>query len=112
MLHAREGELCQVGNDVQVGHGAILHNCTIKDYAVIGLGSRICDYAVVGEWTIVGEGAVVSAKSEIPDGKIAVGVPARIIRDVTPEDKKTWGFYKDKYSELTSRYKTGLKKLA
>ncbi len=112
VLHARDRELCKVGDDVQVGHGAVLHNCTIMDYAVVGLGSRICDYAIVGEWAIVGEGAVVSAKSQIPNGKIAVGVPARVIRDVEEEDKRTWGFYKEKYAELTVRYKIGLKKIA
>ncbi len=41
VLHARLGETCKIGNDVQVGHGSILHNCEVKDYAVIGLGSRI-----------------------------------------------------------------------
>src|SRR5579872_5169856 len=77
VLHARSGESCTVGNDVQVGHGSILHNCEIRDYAVVGLGSRICDYATVGVWAIIGEGAVVTSRSVIPDGKVAVGMPAK-----------------------------------
>jgi phenylacetic acid degradation protein len=111
VLHAREGEICKVGNDVQVGHGAILHNCKIEDYAVVGLGSRICDYATLGEWAIVGEGAVVASRAEIPAGKVAVGVPAKIVRDVNDEDRKIWSFYKQKYAELSQRYKTGLKRI-
>ncbi|MHB8568531.1 MAG: gamma carbonic anhydrase family protein [Nitrososphaerales archaeon] len=111
VIHARATEVCRIGNDVQVGHGSILHNCEVKDFAVIGLGSRICDYSVVGEWSIIGEGAVISAKSTIPDGKVAVGVPGKILRDVSDEDKKTWGFYKEKYAELAGRYKKGLKKI-
>jgi phenylacetic acid degradation protein len=112
VLHARSGEECIVGNDVQIGHGSVLHNCQIMDFAVVGLGSRICDYAKVGVWAIVGEGAVVTARSEIPDGKVAVGMPAKPIRDVSEEDRRAWSFYKQKYAELCGRYKTGLRKIA
>jgi phenylacetic acid degradation protein len=112
VLHARAGEECKIGNDVQVGHGSVLHNCEIKDYAVIGLGARICDYAIIGVWTIVGEGAVVTSKSVVPDGKVVVGMPAKPIRDVTEEDKKTWSFYKQKYAELCQRYKVGLVRIS
>jgi phenylacetic acid degradation protein len=111
VLHARSDELCKIGNDVQLGHGAVLHNCEVKDYAVIGLGSRICDYSIVGSWAIVGEGSVVTARSKIPDGKVAVGSPARVIREVSEEEKKQWSFYKEKYAELCSRYKKGLKRI-
>jgi phenylacetic acid degradation protein len=112
VIHARAGETCVIGSDVQIGHGSVLHNCEIKDFAVIGLGSRICDYANVGVWAIVGEGAVVTSKMSVPDGKVFVGMPARQIRDVTEEDKKIWSFYKQTYAELCSRYKSGLKKIS
>jgi phenylacetic acid degradation protein len=109
VIHARPDDKCIVGNDVQIGHGAILHNCIVRDYAVIGLGSRVCDFATVGVWAIVGEGAVVSAQSQIPDDKVAVGIPARVLRDVTEEERNLWSGYKKKYAELATRYKTGLK---
>jgi len=89
-----------------------LHNCEVKDYAVIGLGSRICGYAIVGFWSIVGEGAVVTCRSDIPDGKICVGMPAKVLRDVTEEDKKIWSFLQTKISELRERYKKGLNRLS
>lgn len=112
VIHARSGELCKIGSDVQIGHGSVLHNCEIKDFAVIGLGSRICDYAVVGVWAIVGEGAVVTSKTIVPDGKVSVGMPAKPVRDVTEEDKKVWSFYKQKYAELCERYRNGLEKIS
>jgi carbonic anhydrase/acetyltransferase-like protein (isoleucine patch superfamily) len=110
VIHAREGDRTVVGSNVQLGHGCILHNCTVKDNAVIGLGAILTDFCVVGDWAIVGEGAVV--RGEIPDGKIAVGVPAKIIGDVAEKHKQEWQYYKDKYAELaTTRFPAGLKRI-
>jgi phenylacetic acid degradation protein len=111
VLHARMNESCNIGSSVQIGHGAVLHNCEVGDYAVIGLGSRICDYAVVGQWAIIGEGAVVVSKSSIPDSKVAVGAPAKVVREVTDEDRKTWTLYKQTYAELCERYRKGLRRI-
>lgn len=111
VIHAREDDICQIGSEVQLGHGSVLHNCEIRDHAVIGLGARICDYAVIGDWSIVGEGAVVVARSVIPDGKVAVGTPAKIVRDTSDQDKQVWSKYKQRYAELCKRYKIGLKRI-
>ena len=111
ILHARMNEKCAVGNYVQIGHGAILHNCTVKDYAVIGVGAIVSDYATVGVWSIVGEGAVVASGASIPDGKVAVGIPAKILRDVSDSDKRVWSKYKDVYADLALRYPKGLRKI-
>ena len=111
VLHARINERCEVGSYVQVGHGALLHNCIVKDYAVIGVGAVVSDYATVGVWSIIGEGAVVTSGQLIPDGNVAVGVPAKVIRDVSENDKKVWSVYKDAYAELALRYPKGLRKI-
>lgn len=111
VLHARMNDKCEVGNFVQIGHGAILHNCTVRDYAVIGVGAVISDYSTVGVWSIIGEGAVVISNQSVPDGKVAVGVPAKAIRDVSDSDKQVWSKYKDIYADLALRYPTGLKRL-
>jgi phenylacetic acid degradation protein len=111
VLHARVNEKCTVGNHVQVGHGALLHNCTIKDFAVVGVGAVVSDYATVGVWSIVAEGAVVRSSQIIPDGKVAVGVPAKVIRDVADSDKQLWTNYKDVYAELALRYPKGLRRI-
>lgn len=111
VLHARIDEKCEVGNHVQIGHGALLHNCTIKDYAVIGVGAVVSDYGTVGVWSIVGEGAVVTSNQTIPDGKVAVGVPAKVIRDVSDSDKQLWTKYKEAYADLALRYPKGLRRI-
>ena len=111
VLHARVNEECRIGSHVQVGHGALLHNCIVKDYAVVGVGAVISDYASVGEWSIIGEGAVVTSNQSIPDGKVAVGVPAKILRDVSDADKEVWGRYKEVYADLALRYPKGLKRI-
>jgi carbonic anhydrase/acetyltransferase-like protein (isoleucine patch superfamily) len=107
VLHARPDETCSVGNQVNVGHGAILHNCTIKDGAVIGMGAIVSDWAVVEENAIVAEGCVVKQRQVIPAKKVAVGVPAKIVGESTEE----WNKLKGIYVKLAKRYQTGLKKI-
>lgn len=82
-----------------------------RDLAVVGLCSRICDYAIVGTRAIIGEGSVVSTRTEIPDGKGAIGIPAKVVRGVKEDEKKLWGSYKQKYVELASKYKSSLKRI-
>ncbi len=110
VIHAREGDRTVVGDNVQLGHGCILHNCTVRDNAVIGVGAIVSDYATVGDWAIVAEGAVV--RGEIPDGAVAVGIPAKVVGRVTDEQKKEWLHYKRLYAELASeRYPRSFKRI-
>lgn len=110
VIHARDGGETIVGSQVQLGHGSILHNTTVEDNAVIGLGAILTDFSIVGGWSIIGEGAVV--RGEIPKGKIAVGIPAKVIGEVTERHKKEWTYYKEKYAELASeRYPKSLKRI-
>ena len=112
IIHARPGERTVIGEHATIGHGAILHNCTIRDGAVIGMGAIVSDYAEVGEWAVVAEGAVVKNNDVVPPGKVAVGVPAKVIADVTSEYKETWTGFKDIYVSLASeRYPKGLKRI-
>ena len=60
-----------------IGHGAIIHDATIRDWAVVGMGSIVSDWTHIGEWAVIAEGAVVRQRQEIPGGAITVGVPAR-----------------------------------
>jgi carbonic anhydrase/acetyltransferase-like protein (isoleucine patch superfamily) len=110
VIHARDGDKTVIGSRVQLGHGCLLHNCTVKDQAVIGIGAILTDFSVVGEWSIIGEGALV--RGEVPDGMIAVGIPARVIGQVTEKHKEEWQYYKEKYAELAGvRYPRGLKRI-
>lgn len=110
VIHARPKENTRIGNFVTVGHGAVIHNAHIDNYAVIGMGSVVSDWAKIGEWSVVGEGAVVPQKQKVPSGRIAVGVPARVLdKKVDEEYKKQWLEFKNFYVDLAKRYKRKLK---
>jgi phenylacetic acid degradation protein len=111
VIHARPGEITRIGSHVTVGHGSIIHTATVHDYVVLGMGSIISDYAVVGEGAAVGEGAVVTQSTEIPPGKVAVGVPATVIGDTKKEWRELWDSYKDVYVDLARRYPKGLREV-
>lgn len=103
VIHARPGEKATIGNHVTIGHAAIIHNAVIHDWAVIGMGSIVSDYAEIGKWGVVAEGAVVKNKQQIPDKAIAVGIPAKIVAEITPEYEKQWTSFKQIYTELAER---------
>lgn len=74
-----------IGNSVSIGHNAIVHGCTIKDRVLIGMGSIVMDNCVVESNSIVAAGAVVLEGTHIPSGSIFAGVPAKKVKDITPE---------------------------
>ena len=74
-----------IGNNVSVGHNAIIHGCTIHDNVLVGMGAIIMDNAVVESNSIIAAGAVVSKNTVIPAGSVFAGVPAKKIKDTSPE---------------------------
>lgn len=111
VVHARPNEVCVVGNECTVGHGAILHNCTLEDRVVVGMGAIISDWAVVGAGCLVGEGAVVRQSARIPPGKIALGVPASVVTDAGEDVREFQRLARTVYVDLARRYATGLRRL-
>lgn len=112
VIHARPDEVCTIENDVTIGHGAVIHNATIHDWAVIGMGSIVSDYAEIGVWAVVGEGAVVKNKQKLEDYHIAVGIPAKVIGEVNQEYKELWTKFKGIYNDLASKkYPENLKRI-
>jgi carbonic anhydrase/acetyltransferase-like protein (isoleucine patch superfamily) len=110
VIHARPNERTEIGNWVTIGHAAVIHNATVRDYAVIGMRAVVSDWAIVGVWAVVAEGAVVCQSQEVPNGKIAVGVPTRLLeKDVNDEYKAQWTHFKEIYVDLARRYPDGLK---
>ncbi|MEO7329079.1 MAG: gamma carbonic anhydrase family protein [Minicystis sp.] len=75
-----------VGADVTVGHGAILHGCTIGDRCLIGMGSILLDNCVIGAGSVIAAGSVVTARTVIPPNSLVRGTPAKVIRQVTAEE--------------------------
>lgn len=86
VMHGMEGVATIVGSEVTIGHGAIVHGCTVKDHTLIGMGSIILDHAVVGSNCIVGAGALVPGGMVVPDGSLVVGVPAKVVRQLTEKE--------------------------
>jgi carbonic anhydrase/acetyltransferase-like protein (isoleucine patch superfamily) len=111
VIHARPGEQAIIGNDVTLGHGCVIHNCTIDDFAVIGMGAVVTDYAHVGKWGIVAEGAVVRTRGEVEPETVVIGVPAKPVKKIDEEFKKKWLHFKSVYPDLARRYPKGLERL-
>jgi len=74
-----------IGNNVSVGHGAIVHGCTIHDNVLIGMGAIIMDHCTVESGSIIAAGAVLTEGTHVPSGVIYAGIPAKKIREVSPE---------------------------
>lgn len=98
----------RLGDDVVVGHGAILHGCTIEEGALIGIGARVLDGAVVESGAQVGAGAVVAPGSRVPSGHLALGVPARVARPLRPEESDEIRAIGARYVGLKNEYATRL----
>jgi len=111
VIHARPGEICTIADWVTIGHGAIIHNAKrISDHAVIGMGAIVSDWACVGIWSVIGEGAVVKQHQDIPSGRIAVGIPAKILeKEIDDAYRQDWQRFKELYVDLARRYAAGWK---
>ncbi|HNQ24470.1 MAG TPA: gamma carbonic anhydrase family protein [Phycisphaerae bacterium] len=110
VIHARPGEHTRIGAWVTLGHGAIVHNAVVEDWAVLGMGCIVSDWAQVGVWAVVAEGAVVRQRQQIPTHRIAVGTPARLLEKLVDEAYKAdWTRFKGIYVDLARRYPEGLR---
>ena len=103
VLHVDEKPLV-LGDDVTIGHGCILHGCTIKDRCLIGMGSVVLDGAVIGPDAIVGAGSVVKQGDVIPPGTLYLGTPARYKRDLSEEEIKAILASAEHYHEYALEY--------
>lgn len=79
-------EKTQIGKYCTVGHGAILHGCTVGDGCLIGMGAIVLNGAVLGEGCLVGAGALVTGKMNAPAGSVLLGSPAKVVKELSPEE--------------------------
>ena len=84
VLHCDAGGAVTLGKNVTVGHSALVHGCTVGDGSLIGMHATLLNHCVVGRNCIIGAGALVPEGMHIPDDSVAVGVPARVIKTITP----------------------------
>ena len=85
VLHCDVGGAVTLGRNVTVGHSALVHGCTVGDGSLIGMHATLLNHCVVGKNCIIGAGALVPEGKIIPDGSLVVGVPGKIIKQVSPE---------------------------
>jgi len=104
IIHAPPEETSWIGENVTLGHGAIIHSKSIGDFAVIGMGAILSIWSEVGERSIIAEGAVVKMKQKLPGGVVVAGNPARVIRKVSDEDRSFWNWGKQLYIDLAKQY--------
>lgn len=104
-LHQSPNTPLVIEDDVTIGHKVTLHSCTIKKGALVGMGSIILDGAVVGEGAFVGAGSLVPPGKVIPPGMLALGSPAKVVREVTDEDRADMDRIVKSYVEKGQYYK-------
>lgn len=88
VVHADPGFPTRVGDGVSVGHGAVLHGCTIGDDSLIGMNSTVLNGAVIGTNCLIAAGAVVLEGAIVPDGSLVAGVPGRVRRELTEDERE------------------------
>lgn len=86
VIHTDKGYDVKIGDNVTVGHNAIIHGCHVGDGTLIGMGAIVLNGAKIGKNCIIGAGALVTQGKEIPDGMLAFGNPAKVIRKLTAEE--------------------------
>jgi carbonic anhydrase/acetyltransferase-like protein (isoleucine patch superfamily) len=96
-----------IGDDCTVGHGAIIHACTVEDLCLIGMGAIVLDGARIGRGSFVGAGALVTPGTDIPPGSLVIGSPARVKRPINDKEREQIEYGARHYVELTRRYLAG-----
>jgi carbonic anhydrase/acetyltransferase-like protein (isoleucine patch superfamily) len=107
VIHVREGVQTKIGDQVTVGHGAIVHGAQIEDTVLIGIGAIVLDRARVGKGSIIGAGAVVTEDTQIPQRSLVLGVPGKVVKEVTTEQLHWIEANARSYTELAQRYLAG-----
>jgi carbonic anhydrase/acetyltransferase-like protein (isoleucine patch superfamily) len=108
VCHTDMGLPLDVGADCTIGHMAILHGCTIGARSLIGMGATVLNGARIGSGVLIGAGALVTEGKEIPDGTLAVGRPAKVVRDLTPAELDGLVASARRYAENAARFRAGL----
>ena len=107
VVHVGADHETRIGKDVSIGHGAVVHGCTIGDEVIIGMNSSVMNGAVVGRGSIIGANALVPSGMEIPENSIAVGVPAKVIKSGDESILKIIRSNATNYHTLRDEHKAG-----
>lgn len=104
VLHTSHSHALTIGDNVTIGHGAIVHGCAIGNNVLVGMGAIVLDGAVIEDNCIIGAGALVTQNKVMPEGSLVLGNPAKVVREITEEEKKAILENADDYSSEAQRY--------
>ncbi|MCC7565975.1 MAG: gamma carbonic anhydrase family protein [Methanomicrobiaceae archaeon] len=107
VVHTTIGFPVAIGSFVSVGHGAILHGCTIGSEVLVGMGAIIMNGAVIGEGSIIGAGAVITEGKQIPPHSLVLGLPAAVVKETTEKQRAFIVENAREYVKLAGRYRNG-----
>lgn len=111
VMHADHGLPLTIGKHVTVGHKVMLHGCTIGDESLIGIGAIVLNGARIGKNCLVGAGSLVTEGKEFPDGSMIMGTPAKVVRELTPEQIEGLRLSAQHYIDNARMFRATLKKL-
>ena len=112
VLHSDAGVPLTIDHHVTIGHQAMLHGCTIGSGSLVGMQAIVLNRAKIGKNCLVGAGALVTEGKEFSDGSMILGSPAKVVRDLTPEQIEGLRKIAQHYVDNAKRFRTGLKKLS
>lgn len=105
VVHASTGFATSIGDDVTVGHSAIVHGCTIGNQVLIGMGAIVLDGAIIGENCMIGAGSLIPPGKVIPAGSLVVGSPGKVIRSLTDTEIANLKDSAEHYVSYAKEYK-------
>ena len=111
VLHTDEGIALRIGRGCTVGHQVMLHGCEIGDYSLIGMKTIVLNGARIGKHCLVGAGSLITEKKQFPDGVMILGSPAKVVRELRPEEIQMLDSAALVYVRNAQRYLRGLQAL-
>ncbi|MDE0308722.1 MAG: gamma carbonic anhydrase family protein [Acidiferrobacterales bacterium] len=112
VLHTDPGCPLDIGDNVTVGHKAVLHGCTVGNWSLIGINAVVLNNARIGENCLVGANALITDGKQIPDNSLVVGSPGRVIRKLNDSEIDMLKRFNQSYIDKIRRYKSSLKEVA
>ncbi len=113
IVHVDSGGLAtHIGDDVTIGHGSIIHACTLQNRAFVGNGAIVLDGAVIEEDGFLGAGAVLTPGKVIRRNELWAGVPAKLLRVMSDEERRRYDRNSETYRQLAARFRAGLRAIA
>jgi carbonic anhydrase/acetyltransferase-like protein (isoleucine patch superfamily) len=107
VLHADPGFPVHVGDGVVIGHGAVVHGCTVEDGVLVGMGSTVLNGVRIGAGSLVAAGSVLLEGTQVPPGSMVAGVPAKVRRPVSEDEAAGIRLVAEHYVELARQHAAG-----